>query len=318
MTSTNTPARRRPRRIAWATLTAAGLIGSVAVAAGGASAHAPSGAIFTTLPDGSQVNFNIYDDKSDVYLDGGPGSGAPQDAAGLDDGTYVFQVTDPSGKTLLSSDAARCRQFTVAGGVITGVVAQLDGCEHVTGFDVDHSAVTVQLMPYDDTPNPGGEYKAWAVRVEDFLAGCAAFGVADGLAEVDCGQKGGNRHGFVPSHSKTDNFKVGEQVPVEIDTRFWRDGELIDGLKVTWTDTLGASNTKWSEWLPQNMVFHEAHVEAVERGTHKISIENQPGCEIHDVHLAGKLLPNSGPQTVSVKITSTRNELTVFIDVDCH
>ena len=40
-------------------------------------AHAPSGAIFTTLPDGSAVNFNIYDSKDDVYLDGGPGSGAP-------------------------------------------------------------------------------------------------------------------------------------------------------------------------------------------------------------------------------------------------
>ena len=48
----------------------------------------------------------------------------PQTAAGLDDGTYVFQVTDPSGKALLSTDPARCRQFTVAGGVITGVVAR--------------------------------------------------------------------------------------------------------------------------------------------------------------------------------------------------
>ena len=64
-----------------------------------ASADAPSGAIFTTLPDGSEVNFNIYDSKDDVYLDGGPGPGAPQGAAGLDDGTYVFQITDPSGKT---------------------------------------------------------------------------------------------------------------------------------------------------------------------------------------------------------------------------
>src|SRR6266542_2432429 len=97
-----------------------------------AAAHAPSGAIFTTLPDGSEVNFNIYDSKDDVYLDGGPGPGAPQTAAGLDDGTYVFQVTDPSGKTLLSQDPARCRQFTVANGVITGLVAQPDACQHNT------------------------------------------------------------------------------------------------------------------------------------------------------------------------------------------
>jgi hypothetical protein len=125
-----------------------------------ASAHAPSGAIFTTLPDGSEVNFNHYPSKQDVYLDGGPGPGAPQTAAGLDDGTYVFQVTDPSGKVLLSADPARCRQFTVADGVISGVVDT--DCEHVTGSDVDHDATTVQLFPYLDTPNNGGVYKVWS------------------------------------------------------------------------------------------------------------------------------------------------------------
>src|SRR5918912_1106464 len=80
-------------------------------------AHAPSGAIFTTDANGSEVNVNQYPSKEAVYLDGGPGIGAPQTAAGLDDGTYVFQVTDPSGKTLLSTDLAQCRQFTVSGGI---------------------------------------------------------------------------------------------------------------------------------------------------------------------------------------------------------
>src|SRR5438477_8955998 len=105
-------------------------------------ARAPSGAIFTTLADGSEVNYNIYAAKTDVYLDGGPGPGAPQTAAGLDDGTYVFQVTDPSGKTLLSTDKAINRQFTVANGIITGVVPP----GHVTGVDIDHGAKTVQLF----------------------------------------------------------------------------------------------------------------------------------------------------------------------------
>src|SRR4051812_44496850 len=58
-----------------------------------AMAHAPSGAIFTTVVDGSEVNFNQYPSKEAVYLDGGPGPGAPQHAAGLDDDRYVFQVT---------------------------------------------------------------------------------------------------------------------------------------------------------------------------------------------------------------------------------
>lgn len=76
--------------------------------------QAPSGAIFTTVSDGSEVNCN-YPSKDSVYLDGGPGPGAPQHAAGLDDGTYVFQVTDPSGRVLLSIDPAGCRRFVVTG-----------------------------------------------------------------------------------------------------------------------------------------------------------------------------------------------------------
>src|SRR5437667_4505256 len=92
-----------------------------------AVAHAPSGAIFTTLVDGSEVNFNQYPSKEAVYLDGGPGPGAPQTAAGLDDGRYVFQVTDPSGKTLLSTDSIEHRQFDVVNGIITGAI------DHATG-----------------------------------------------------------------------------------------------------------------------------------------------------------------------------------------
>jgi len=208
------------------------LFGSlIAATATSASAHAPSGALFTTVADGSEVNFNIYPSKDAVYLDGGPGPGAPQGAAGLDDDTYVFQVTDPSGKTLLSQDAARCRQFVVTNGIISSVV--VTGCEHVTGSDIDHGATTVQLMPYADTPNNGGEYKAWVVRVDDFLAGCAALGAANGLNVVDCGQSPGNFHGFVPRHTKTDNFKVGQQNNREIDTRFIDDAT---GATLTGTD----------------------------------------------------------------------------------
>jgi hypothetical protein len=62
-----------------------------------AAASAPTGAIFTTVADGSEVNVNQFPSKQDVYLDGGPGIGAPATAAGLDDGTYVFQVTNPDG-----------------------------------------------------------------------------------------------------------------------------------------------------------------------------------------------------------------------------
>jgi hypothetical protein len=282
-----------------------------------AYAHAPSGAIFTTVEDGSEVNFNHFPSKEAVYLDGGPGPGAPQHAAGLDDGTYVFQVTDPSGKTLLSTDNARCRMFTVVDGIISGVVVS-GGCEHQTGSDVDHGATTVQLMPYLDTPNPGGVYKAWVVRVEDYLLGAQELGYPGetGLDVVDVGNKPGNRHGFIPAHSKTDNFKVKECPIVEIDTRFWDEatGAQLDGLGVTWFDPNGGSNKKWAYWAPELLVFHEAHVEAVETGFHNIVIEDQPGCTISQI-IAPDGAVTDGPGTVKVHITNLKKDLTVFIDV---
>jgi hypothetical protein len=288
------------------------------IAAATASAQAPSGAIFTTLADGSEVNLNIFPSKEAVYLDGGPGPGAPQTAAGLDDGTYVFQVTSPSGKTLLSTDPAACRQFTVEGGIITGVVPAL-GCEHLTGSDIDHGATTVQLMPYLDTPNNGGVYKVWVTLVEDYLAGCAALGVPNGLSVVDCGYDPGTAvHGFIPAESKTDNFKVKEGGPQEIDTKFFPEGSstAIDGLGVTWTDPTGAKNNKWSYYAPQLSTIHEAHVEAVTAGTHQITIGDQPGCRVHAVRLDGALL-GYGPQTVDVKVTNTQKDFAFNIRVVC-
>src|SRR5215831_15917010 len=151
----------------WVIVAAAGAL-PLALGVSAAKADAPSGAIFTTVADGSEVNFNIYPSKDAVYLDGGPGPGAPQTAAGLDDGVYVFQVTDPSGKTLLSTDPVQCRQFTVEGGIITNVTPSPAGCAHVTGTDIDHGATTIQLLPYNDTPNPGGEYKVWVTMVSDY------------------------------------------------------------------------------------------------------------------------------------------------------
>ena len=282
------------------------------------SANPPSGAIFTTVADGSEVNFNIYPNKEAVYLDGGPGPGAPQTAAGLDDGTYVFQVTDPSGKKLLSTDAARCRQFQVSGGIITAVV--VTGCQHVTGLDVDHGAVTVQLMPYLDTPNQGGVYKVWATLVSNYR--CS-------LNVVDCGyQAGRNVHGFSPSDSKTDNFKVKNRVPQEIDTIFFVDTNqnnywdeetepALDGLQITWTDTLGAKNNKSSYYAPELDVNHEAHVEAPEPGAHRIAINDQPGCAVGLVTVDGWRQPEPGPQEVTVIFPKTAKTLTMFVLVQC-
>lgn len=292
----------------------------LAVAAAIPMYAAPSGAIFTTLPDGSAVNANIYPSKDLVYLDGGPGPGAPATAAGLPDGIYVFQVTDPSGKVLLSTDAAMCRQFTVSGGLITGVV-DVGGCQHATGLDIDHGATTVQLMPYLDTPNNGGVYKAWATPVAAYIAGCAALGVNNGLSVVDCGSRGGNFHGFVPADCKTDNFKVGG-ANREIDTRFHSNatGALLDGMYVNWIDPLGASNTRWSLLNTAVGVIHFAHVENIEDGLHYIEVADQPGCKVTTVALTGASGVStwfSGPQTLEIRVKPSFTSGTFSVDVFC-
>lgn len=285
------------------------IVGSVAIALASVAvgvAHPPatplSGAIFTTDVTGEPVNLNHYAAKEDVYLNGGPGINAPDDAAGLPTGTYYFQVTDPSGKTLLSTDAVTCRQFTVdASGVITGVTGP---CPHATGADGEDGGATVQLFPYLDTPNNGGVYKVWVTPITD----------------LDCDAPG-NKHCFVPHHSKTDNFKVKAKNIVEIDTRFSKPGvaDYIDGLAATWIDTNGASNIKYSEYNPAVLAFHEAHVEAAEQGNHQIVISDQPGCTIDDAHAAGKTyLPVNGSVTVPVTVKNhSAGDATYFVDVHC-
>src|SRR5574337_583148 len=114
------------------------------------------GAIFTSTGDGNTVNGNLYDSKPDVYLNGGPQNANSQ---GLPDGTYYFQVTDPSGAVLLSTDSADCRQVMVSGGKMAGATGP---CPHANGsFNAANGTTPVQLIPFNDTPNAGGEYKAY-------------------------------------------------------------------------------------------------------------------------------------------------------------
>jgi hypothetical protein len=145
------------------------------------------GAIFTTKSNGTTVNQNIYDKKEDVYLNGGPQN---QQSQGLPDGTYYFQVTDPSGATLLSTDAAECRQLTVANGVVSGGAGP---CPHPSGtYNPANGSTPVQLAPFNATPNNGGEYKVW------LISQTLTTSVADNGIAIN----------FQNSDSKTDNFKV--------------------------------------------------------------------------------------------------------------
>ncbi|HKP68478.1 MAG TPA: hypothetical protein VJV05_04290 [Pyrinomonadaceae bacterium] len=146
------------------------------------------GAIYTTKGDGTTVNQNVYDNKSDVFLNGGPQN---QNSQGLPDGTYYFQVTAPSGALLLSSDLAECRQVQVIGGVMAGSVGPV--CRHANATANDsNGSIGVQLVPYDDTTNAGGEYKVWLIR----------------QASTTTVAPDGVHINFLNSNAKTDNFKI--------------------------------------------------------------------------------------------------------------
>ena len=117
------------------------------------SAAGLNGSIFTTTFDGHSVNENTHSSKDAVYLSGGPQNA---NANGLPDGTYYFQVTDPSGATLLSTDPAECRQLLVFGGRV--VAAEGPSCQHSTGIpNSSNGSTPVKLAPFDDTPNSGSE-----------------------------------------------------------------------------------------------------------------------------------------------------------------
>jgi hypothetical protein len=145
-------------------------------------------AVFTTNKTGTAVNQNIFNTSTDVYISGGPQN---TNHSGLADGTYFFQVTDPSGKQLLSADNAVCRQLKVAGGVIIGASSP---CPHAIGsFNPANGMTPVQLVPFSTTDNPGLEFKVW------LIAQTSSTSVSTADPKVI---------NFSKKDSFTDNFKV--------------------------------------------------------------------------------------------------------------
>ncbi|MBN2525638.1 MAG: hypothetical protein JXR76_04530 [Deltaproteobacteria bacterium] len=173
----------------------------------------------------------------------------------LSEGDYYFQVTDPSGKVLLSTDHISARRVHVNdAGVIDKYLGRNYECihsgplwaweavdnvgVHEVGVDVDHSklgAITVQLYPFDDTPNPGGVYKVWMTPVEMYnpvnpVLEPVPGNSCKGLSVNGEGYVPGNYHGFIPAWSKTDNFKVKDKhinvEPPEITVRKFHDKNM--------------------------------------------------------------------------------------------
>jgi hypothetical protein len=149
-----------------------------------ASAVAVSGAAFTTdnptvtdeclhgpSGDGSAVNCNIYGSKDDVWINGGPSAGQNH----LSSGTYFFAVLEPGGQPDPNDGGASNLSDTTVddrgapdsgtGDDATNRVFTVDGSGHIAGYAGTHATddggalgTLIQLIPYDDTRNPGGVY----------------------------------------------------------------------------------------------------------------------------------------------------------------
>src|SRR5215467_13215112 len=195
-----------------------------------ASAQNISGSIQTSLSDGTTVNANLMPSKSAAYLNGGPQN---EHSAGLPVGTYYFQVTDPNGSVLLSTDDVTCRQVVVALGTSGKGVFQghpsgappasctepagsaTPGAFHNNGTTdaANGGSIPIQLCAptgcpagspdFKDTPNAGGEYKVWLISVDDYN-NC---GAAPSSKNNFCFQNG---------NTKTDNFKVQQSANIKV------------------------------------------------------------------------------------------------------
>ncbi|MEX0630355.1 MAG: hypothetical protein WEE67_08370 [Chloroflexota bacterium] len=160
-----------------------------------------SGAIFTTVAACDGTNVNIYSDKDDVYLDGGP---VHEGAAGLPNGEYYVKVTEPDG-TLLGTSIGSGDDTPVV--VVGGEFVSCYQLSSILIKDSDASA------GYDTSTNGGNVYKVWVCTDSD----------------------------FTESNCKTDNFKVIESpIPPEEATlnviKFYdanANGINDDGIEIT-------------------------------------------------------------------------------------
>lgn len=192
--------RGRPslaRRAAW--LAVGAMLATAILAPSAGPTLALTGAVYTSNFDGSIINENVdYAAKTDVYLTGGPCNGGSHLAAG----DYYYEVTSPNG-VLLSSDSIGERKVTVADDFIQSTTGHVT---HPVNCDPAVTGITVQLYPFDDTPNAGGEYKltvATAASVEE----CDGFNASSTTFEICVG-----------ADQKSDNFKVAEAEPTPTPT----------------------------------------------------------------------------------------------------
>lgn len=135
------------------------IAGAILLLGVGKAALAVTGAVFTTDSLCNGTNVNLFSSKDAVYLDGGPKHGG---AAGLTDGSYYVEVTEPNG-TLLGTSIGSGNDTPVH--VTSG---SFDQCYQLTAILIKNSDNT---PGFDTTTNNGGEYKVAVSTNSNFPGG---------------------------------------------------------------------------------------------------------------------------------------------------
>ncbi len=161
-----------------------------------------SGSIATVASGSPAVPQQIFGRRQDVFLAGGPVSTPCRFAEYLSDGKYYFQVTDPSGTQLLSTDPVSERAVTVK----AGVIASYDGATHAADGKTACGSLAVNLMPFADAGSRKAAYVAWLTPAANFDGSVAAV---DSVCGAGC------FHGFHPELSRTFAFRVEDKKSCE-------------------------------------------------------------------------------------------------------
>lgn len=152
-----------------------------------------SGSI-ATVDSGSTAR-QVFAHREDVFLAAGSLSSPCRAVDYLPDGKYYFQVTDPSGRVLLSTDPVAERGVTVR----SGVLSSYDGTTHAIDGRNPCGSLAVGLMPFADAGTRKAAYVVW-------LTPAARFEGSTSVADPVCGQ--GCFHGFRPEFSRAFAFRV--------------------------------------------------------------------------------------------------------------
>ncbi|HJW13441.1 MAG TPA: SdrD B-like domain-containing protein [Thermoanaerobaculia bacterium] len=161
-----------------------------------------SGSIGTVAASTPALPQSVFGHREDVFFAGGPLSSPCFFPAYLPDGKYYFQVTDSTGKALLSTDVVSERAVTVK----SGVIGSYDGKTHATDGKTVCGSLAVNLMPYADAGSQKAAYVVWLTASADFDGSTSAV-------DNVCGS--GCFHGFHADLSRAFAFRVEDKKSCE-------------------------------------------------------------------------------------------------------